>query len=81
MAELIIQTEKIKDNIKTLSSYFNKHDIHWSLITKVFSGDQEFLKNLLTDDVIEKNRCRWRFAFNKLKKLKSCESKNAHHIH
>jgi len=45
MAELIIQTEKIKENIKTLSSFFAKHDIHWSLITKVFSGDKEFLKN------------------------------------
>ncbi len=54
MAELIIQTEKIKDNIKYLSDYFDKHNIHWSLITKVFSGDKEFLKNVLTDDVIEK---------------------------
>ncbi len=54
MAELIIQTEKIKNNIKFLSDYFNKHNIHWSLITKVFSGDKEFLKNVLTSDVIEK---------------------------
>ena len=54
MAELIIQTEKIKSNIKNLSNYFNQHNIHWSLITKVFSGDKEFLQNILTDDVIEK---------------------------
>ncbi|MFT4661577.1 MAG: putative amino acid racemase [Ulvibacter sp.] len=54
MAELIIQTEKIKNNIKYLSEYFNQHNIHWSLITKVFSGDKEFLKHILTDDVIEK---------------------------
>ncbi|MEO9210716.1 MAG: alanine racemase [Ginsengibacter sp.] len=54
MAELIIQTKKIKDNIKFLSNYFAEHNIHWSLITKVFSGDKEFLRNLLTDDVIEK---------------------------
>lgn len=54
MAELIIQTEKIKNNIKFLSNYFNKHNINWSLITKVFSGDKDFLKNVLTDDVIEK---------------------------
>ncbi len=53
MAELIIQTEKIKNNIKYLSKYFDDHKIHWSLITKVFSGDQEFLKNVLTDDVIQ----------------------------
>lgn len=54
MAELIIQKEKIKSNIKKISAYFDKNDIHWSLITKVFSGDKEFLKNILTDDVIEK---------------------------
>lgn len=52
MAELIIQTEKIKGNIKFLSKYFLKHNIEWSLITKVFSGDKEFLKHVLTADVI-----------------------------
>lgn len=54
MAELIVQTEKIKNNIKALSEYFDERNIHWSLITKVFSGDKEFLKHVLTDDVIEK---------------------------
>ncbi len=54
MAELIIQTEKIKNNIKFLSDYFATNNIYWSLITKVFSGDKEFLKNILTDDVLEK---------------------------
>ncbi len=54
MAELIIQTQKIKHNIKTLSDYFEQHDIHWSLITKVFSGDKEFLRNILTDDVVDR---------------------------
>ncbi len=54
MAELIIQKEKIKTNIKTLSDYFEKKDIYWSLITKVFSGDLEFLNHILTPDVIKK---------------------------
>lgn len=54
MAELIIKTKKIQNNIKYLSEYFNSHNIDWSLITKVFSGDKEFLKNVLTDDVLEK---------------------------
>lgn len=53
MAELIIQTDKIKKNIKYLSAYFKEHDIYWSLVAKVFSGDKEFLKNVLTDDVIK----------------------------
>ncbi|MEZ4914517.1 MAG: alanine racemase [Chitinophagales bacterium] len=54
MAELIIQTEKIKKNIKYLGNYFQKHDIHWSLITKVFSGDKAFLQHILTEDVLQK---------------------------
>lgn len=54
MAELIIHKRKIQENIKSLSYYFEENHINWSLITKVFSGDKEFLKNVLTDDVIEK---------------------------
>ncbi len=52
MAELIIHTQNIKDNISKLSAYFKKHNVEWSLITKVFSGDLEFLKNVLTEEVI-----------------------------
>jgi len=54
MAQLIIYKEKIKSNIKRLSDYFEEKGIEWSLVTKVFSGDKEFLKQILTDDVIEK---------------------------
>ncbi len=36
-----------------LSAFFKEHNIEWSLITKVFSGDKEFLKHVLTDDVIQ----------------------------
>jgi predicted amino acid racemase len=53
MAELVIKTKKIQNNIKALSAYFEAHNIEWSLVTKVFSGDKEFLKKVLTDDVIE----------------------------
>ena len=53
MAELHISTKKIQDNIKYLSEYFKSNNISWSLVTKVFSGDKEFLKNVLTTDVIE----------------------------
>lgn len=54
MAELVIHIERIKENIKYLSDYFESNDIEWSLVTKVFSGDKTFLKHLLTSDVIEK---------------------------
>jgi predicted amino acid racemase len=53
MAELIIHVKKIQNNIKYLSEYFHAHNIKWSLVTKVFSGDKEFLKNVLTNDVIQ----------------------------
>jgi len=53
MAELVIDTKKIQNNIKKLSDYFESHNIEWSLITKVFSGDKDFLKKVLTDDTIE----------------------------
>lgn len=53
MAELIIRTEKIKNNIKYLSEFFEKQGVNWSLITKVFSGDHDFLEHILTEDVIQ----------------------------
>ena len=74
MAELIIQTEKIKENIKTLSSFFAKHDIHWSLITKVFSGDKEFLKNFTDWWRYWKNKRSWWFTHNQLEKFKGGKS-------
>ncbi|MFT5147314.1 MAG: putative amino acid racemase, partial [Polaribacter sp.] len=54
MAELLISTKKIQNNIKYLSEYFEANNILWSLVTKVFSGDKEFLKHVLTDEVIKK---------------------------
>ncbi len=54
MAELIIYTDKIKQNIRRLSDYFESKGIQWSLITKVFSGDEEFLKNVLDSQTIAK---------------------------
>lgn len=54
MAQLIIHKDKIKSNIKRLSEFFEENGKSWSLITKVFSGDKSFLKNILTKDVIQK---------------------------
>lgn len=53
MARLIIHTEAIKQNIKDISAYLKQRNIEWSLITKVFSGDLDFLEKLLTDDVVK----------------------------
>jgi ornithine racemase len=54
MSELVIHSNRIKSNIKSLSDYFESKDIIWSLVTKVFSGDLEFLEEILTPDVVEK---------------------------
>lgn len=75
MAELIIHTKKIQNNIKYLSKYFDAHNIEWSLITKVFSGDKEFLKNVLTDDVIEKINSIGDSRLTSLKNLKEVNPK------
>ena len=75
MAELIIHTKKIQDNIKYLSSYFEKHNITWSLITKVFSGDKEFLKHILTDEIIKKIDSIGDSRLTSLKNLKAVNPK------
>jgi len=54
MAELLIYTDKIKENIRKLSDYFEQRNVTWSLITKVFSGDEEFLKHVLDEETISK---------------------------
>lgn len=53
MAELIIHTNKIRNNITFLNEYFKDRNIVWSLVTKVFSGDKEFLKRILTPETIQ----------------------------
>jgi ornithine racemase len=53
MAELIIHTDKIKQNIIRLSNFFQEKGIYWSLITKVFSGDETFLSKILTEETIQ----------------------------
>ena len=70
MAELIIRTKKIQDNIKYLSDYFERNNIQWSLISKVFSGDKDFLTNVLTENVIEKINSVGDSRLSSLKNLK-----------
>lgn len=53
MAELHINVSEIRNNIIKLNNYLKAHDIKWSLITKVFSGDKEFMQQILTPDIIE----------------------------
>ncbi len=75
MAELIIHTKKIQGNIKYLSAYFKANNITWSLITKVFSGDKEFLKHVLTDEIIQKIDSIGDSRLTSLKNLKTVNPK------
>lgn len=53
MAELIVHTKHIQENIRKLGTYFKERNIQWSLISKVFSGDKEFIENVFTPEVIQ----------------------------
>uniref|UniRef100_UPI00404AF49C alanine racemase n=1 Tax=Flavobacterium sp. TaxID=239 RepID=UPI00404AF49C len=75
MAELIIHTKNIQENIHFLSDYFKKHNISWSLVTKVFSGDKEFLKHVLTDEIIQKIDSIGDSRLTSLKNLKAVNPK------
>ena len=75
MAELIIHTKKIQHNIKYLSAYFDSYNIAWSLVTKVFSGDKEFIKQVLTDDIIQKIHSIGDSRLTSLKNLKAVNPK------
>lgn len=75
MAELIIHTKKIQNNIKYLSAYFDSHNIAWSLVTKVFSGDKEFIKHVLTDNIIQTIHSIGDSRLTSLKNLKAVNPK------
>jgi ornithine racemase len=75
MAELIIHTQKIQNNIKYLSAYFDSHNIAWSLVTKVFSGDKEFIKHVLTDNIIQTIHSIGDSRLTSLKNLKAVNPK------
>jgi predicted amino acid racemase len=70
MAELRINITEIRNNIIKLNNYLEKHNIEWSLITKVFSGDKEFMKQILTPEVIKGIQSVGDSRLSNLKRLK-----------
>lgn len=52
MAELFIHTDRIRSNVEKLSAYFQVRGVQWSLVTKVFSGDLDFLQAILTEETV-----------------------------
>lgn len=70
MAELQINITEIRNNIKKISAYMKKHNKSWSLITKVFSGDKEFMKEILTEDILKDIQSVGDSRLSSLKRLK-----------
>lgn len=54
MATLTINVDRILGNIRKLNDYLDKHDITWSLVTKMLSGNKAVLKKLLSDPCIKR---------------------------
>ena len=54
MADLVVKTNNIIKNIEKVDNFLKKHNKKWSLVSKVLSGDVEFLKKILTDNVVER---------------------------
>ncbi len=70
MAELLVRTKKIVENIENLSEYLNYHNIHWSLTTKVLSGHKEILGEILHSPAIRKVHSIADSRFSNLKTIK-----------
>jgi predicted amino acid racemase len=75
MAELQINIAEIRNNIKKLNAYLKKNNIKWSLITKVFSGDREFLRQILTEDILKDIHSVGDSRLTSLKRLKELNEK------
>ncbi len=53
MAELHINTKILLQNIKKLDEYLKKHNIKWTLVSKILSGNRQVLEVILNSQVIE----------------------------
>ncbi|MEA3504617.1 MAG: alanine racemase, partial [Bacteroidota bacterium] len=73
--ELQINITEIKNNITKLSKYLKANNIKWSLITKVFSGDKEFMEQILTPEIIKDIHSVGDSRLSSLKTLKEVNEK------
>ena len=74
MAQLQINITEIRNNILKLNSYLKTNNIKWSLITKVFSGDKDFMKQILTPDIVKDIHSVGDSRLSSLKNLKELNS-------
>lgn len=75
MASLKINTKHIISNIKQISKFLKSNEKEWSLITKVFSGDENLLKRILIPEVLKDIHSLGDSRLSSLKKLKKLNPK------
>jgi len=54
LAELVINQQKIIDNINNLNDFFKSKDIYWTLITKILSGNKVILDKILNNQAMDR---------------------------
>lgn len=47
MAYITLDTKKLRENFEYLDAIFRKNDIKWSIVTKVLSGNRDYLREVL----------------------------------
>jgi predicted amino acid racemase len=71
MAFITLNVKKLKSNFEFLNNLFKKNDIQWSVVSKLLSGNKEYLRELLNLGI--KQVCDSRVS--NLKTIKSINSK------
>ncbi len=47
MAYITLDAKKLRENFEYLDAIFRKNDIKWSIVTKVLSGNRDYLREVL----------------------------------
>ncbi len=74
MAELVVNTDRIVGNIIKLNEYMQKHNIEWTLISKILSGNREILTRLLNHPSIKQVHSIGDSRLSSLKTIKKLKS-------
>jgi predicted amino acid racemase len=73
MATLIVNTNRLKENIIKLSSFLAENSIDWSLVVKILGGNRPLLEKLICDDSIKKVHSVGDSRISNLKTIKEIE--------
>lgn len=74
MAELIIKIDKILENIDKLSDFLDKHDIKWTLISKILSGNKSVLEKIIKRTPVNRIHSIGDSRISNLRMVKSIDS-------